>query len=568
MKKYFPYILSIALSLTAILLVVAFQAGWVQANPSRQERVGAPTMVSYQGQIWDGDVPYDGPGYFMFAIYASSPSLTWSNDGNDPPTTAVPLDVVNGLFSVNLGDTKIDMEPLTSKSFEDPTTFLQVWFSPNGTSWTAMPEQVIAAVPYALQAEVASLAIHAYNAESLDFIPSSSFQLRVNGTCPGGQAVRQINSNGSVDCELVENRPVFSITTVEGGPEFRGFNNSITIGTDGLGLISYRDASAGSLMVAHCGNIACTSFTTATIDDPVGADVGYSSSITIGSDGLGVISYLDVTNQTIKIAHCNDIACNTASKVTLTSAGPFVVSQKTSIAINSRSGFPLISFFDANTADLYLIRCTNLICTTSIAYQIDATNDVGRHASMVVVGNYAVIAHYDITNFNLRVSYFYLTDYATTGTTVIDSTDSVGQFPAIAVGEDGLPIIAYFDLSENTLRAAHCNNVLCLTSTIYDLPGTYGEAVAIAIPSDGMPIITFSENTSGSLRVVKCADINCSSVNDIKTLDTAISDLNSCTSISIGMDGNPLIAYYKQGGYDLRVIHCSSTTCQPYEWRR
>ncbi len=52
-----------------------------------------------------------------------------------------------------------------------------------------------------------------------------------------------------------------------------GDNTSITIGADGLGLISYCDGTNGDLKVAHCANTACTSATTATLDST--ADVGH-----------------------------------------------------------------------------------------------------------------------------------------------------------------------------------------------------------------------------------------------------------------------------------------------------
>ena len=42
--------------------------------------------------------------------------------------------------------------------------------------------------------------------------------------------------------------------------------SSITTGSDGLGLISYHDRDNGTLKVAHCSNVACSSATTATID--------------------------------------------------------------------------------------------------------------------------------------------------------------------------------------------------------------------------------------------------------------------------------------------------------------
>jgi hypothetical protein len=75
--------------------------------------------------------------------------------------------------------------------------------------------------------------------------------------------------------------------TVDGGGMVGAFS-SLTIGTDGLGLISYLDGTFGFLKVAHCTSVACTSASTATIDDAF--VVGFWTSITIGADGLGVVS--------------------------------------------------------------------------------------------------------------------------------------------------------------------------------------------------------------------------------------------------------------------------------------
>ena len=62
-----------------------------------------------------------------------------------------------------------------------------------------------------------------------------------------------------------------------------------------------------NLKVAHCSNRACTSATLATLDDT--GDVGQHTSVTIGADGLGLISYRDVTNGNLKVAHCSDRSC-------------------------------------------------------------------------------------------------------------------------------------------------------------------------------------------------------------------------------------------------------------------
>ncbi len=82
-----------------------------------------------------------------------------------------------------------------------------------------------------------------------------------------------------------------------------GRYTSITIGAEGLGLISYY--GNGDLKVAHCSDIACTAATVTKLD--TAGDVGRDTSITIGVDGLGLISYYDFTNEDLKVAHLSNV---------------------------------------------------------------------------------------------------------------------------------------------------------------------------------------------------------------------------------------------------------------------
>jgi len=119
----------------AVTALMTSLSGWAQAKYANQEtNTGAPELVSYQGNIWDGDNPFTGTGHFKFAVMdAAGTTLRWSNDGGNPPTVSVPLDVNNGLFSVNLGDTALPgmSDPLSAAVFDNPNTRLRVWFSPD-----------------------------------------------------------------------------------------------------------------------------------------------------------------------------------------------------------------------------------------------------------------------------------------------------------------------------------------------------------------------------------------------------------------------------------------------------
>lgn len=89
-------------------------------------------------------------------------STLWTNDGTalglneKEPNASVSLPVTRGLYSVLLGDAKVQgMSPLEAKTFSQVADLrLRVWFSADGSGFTQLtPDQRIAAVGYAMMAE-------------------------------------------------------------------------------------------------------------------------------------------------------------------------------------------------------------------------------------------------------------------------------------------------------------------------------------------------------------------------------------------------------------------------------
>jgi hypothetical protein len=142
-----------------------------------------------------------------------------------------------------------------------------------------------------------------------------------------------------------------------------GLYTSLTIGSDGLGLVSFRDASAATLDVAHCSNLACSSANVATVD--ASGIEGEYSAITLGADGLGVISYYDGSglNQDLKVAHCGNVVCTTASYLTVDAAGQ--VGWNTSITVGS-DGLPFVSYRDVTGDSVKGLHCPNVFCVAHL----------------------------------------------------------------------------------------------------------------------------------------------------------------------------------------------------------
>ena len=135
-----------------------------------------------------------------------------------------------------------------------------------------------------------------------------------------------------------------------------GSYSSISIGSDGMGLISYHDTTSSNLKVAHCLKMDCSIATISTIDFEY--KTGEHTSIAIGSDGLGLISYYDLgrgnsTNNyfiyDLKIAHCSNLDCSSATITTI--GDPNKIGLSSSITIGT-DGLGAISYYDATAFDL------------------------------------------------------------------------------------------------------------------------------------------------------------------------------------------------------------------------
>jgi hypothetical protein len=395
-------------------------------------------------------------------------------------------------------------------------------------------------------------------------------QRRVNGSCGLGFTIRQVNQDGTVLCQVDSptNRAVPPMNNVlstvdrTGGV---GRETWITIGTDGLGLISYL-SDDGDLIVAHCLDLLCTHAITSTLEY---AGSAYSdTSITIGADGLGLISYYDAINGDLVVAHCSDLVCSTAITTTLDYSGN--VGEFNSITI-SPNGLGLISYFDSTGLGLRMAFCWNIICSAAVIITLDySSSNIGLYNSIAIgTDGLPLISYHDVDNYELRVAHCSRSDCATVTFSAVDSDGDVGYDTSITIGADGLGLISYgydtdYDTTPNVLKVAHCENITCTTTTntILDNAGDVGINSSITLGADGLGLISYYDSTNGNLKIAHCLNIACTDA----TLITLDSDGNvgDYTSITIGSDGLGLISYYDITNHDLKVAHCSNTYCVPF----
>src|SRR6185312_10262560 len=328
-------------------------------------------------------------------------------------------------------------------------------------------------------------------------------------------------------------RPGFSLVTRDGSGD-TGLYTSIAIGGDGLGLVSYYDATNGDLKVAHCVDIACTSATLKTLDHS--GNVGQYSSLTIGIDKLPLITYYDGTNGDLKIAHCTDVACEAATITVLTFLqAEENVGQYTSVTIAGGQG--LISYYDATDRYLKSALCPDLSCTEpTLTTTPDKTGDVGRFSSVAIgTDSRPLISYYDATNGDLKVIHCEEVVCVSPTRTVLESEGNVGQYTSIVIGADGLALISYYDVTNGDLKVAHCGDVACTSATLAtpDRTGNVGSSTSVAIGTDGLPLISYYDVTNGDLKVAHCGDVGCTDAT-VTPLDGAAINVGASSAMVLG----------------------------------
>lgn len=349
-----------------------------------------------------------------------------------------------------------------------------------------------------------------------------------------------------------------------------GLYTSMTIGSDGLPLIAYYARTGANLKVAHCLDVACQTSTRTILDSP--GDVGLWPAVTVAADGLGLISYYDKSSGDLKVAHCTNAACTSATLSTVDSAG--VVGEYTSITV-ATDGFGLISYYDRTGGNLKVAHCTNATCSAATKTTLDSVGNVGEYTAITILGStfqtgvkpgFALIVYYDVTNSQLKSAK--CLDATCTTALVAPAgftPGNVGRHGSVTTLVDGFALAFFRDLGQGHL----VGNYLGPTGNVgvIDDDGNVGYETSVTVGGDGIPLVSYYDVGNADLKLLRCADSRCGEKGGVVVLDSG-GDVGRYSSLTIGADGLPVVAYYDSTNGDLKVVHCGSVYCVPYLRRR
>lgn len=234
--------------------------------------------------------------------------------------------------------------------------------------------------------------------------------------------------------------------TLFASPQFLGYENDITIATDGLPLVVFANfGPPRMLMTAHCNDAQCVNPPAIGIVDQHPNLINPDPSITLGADGRGLIAYHFAPSADLRVAHCNDPHCLAATLTTYLTGVPdgFQASITTGV-----DGLGLITYMDNASWNLWTAHCSDALCSNATLTPI-----------------YSLMAG----NFNPQ--------------------------PNITIGAFGLGIISFFDMPQgfNTIMVANCNNPPCSSATFYPAALNTGWPSWITITPSGNPLITYPD---------------------------------------------------------------------------
>jgi len=503
--------------LLAVLGLVLFLAT-TSAAPYAGALAPVGTGFIYQGRLKEGGVPAHGAYDFQFSLF----DAVGGGSQIGSTVTVDDVSVSNGLFTVQLDFGSV---------FDGTALWLEIAVrqgSSTGSYTPLGPRQPLMAAPYAQYSQNAPwngisdvpsdladgdddttyAAGFGLDLNSTVFdVNTKTVQARVSGECAVGQAIQEILEDGTVLCQstfdsTLSARQAFSHNIIDQNGDV-GNNPSITIGVDGLPIISHYASDDDDLKVSHCNDPACNSATSTILE----ANSEKYSAITIGVDGLPLISYVH-SSGALKVAHCQDSHCNSADIFTVDATSSMA---HHSIAIGA-DGLGLISYQDAQNGRLKVAHCQQLDCSTQ------------------------------------------------TVSTLASSLGTGSDYNSIVIGADGLGLIIYNRPSNNVAYLAHCDDLICSAATISIVGNSFSNSITIS--ANGLAVYSYVMAINGyySLYIGRCQNTTCTNNSTNLLLSQfGVAGDPIRTSIATGADGIPLIAY-DYG--NLHVVRCTAVDCQ------
>ena len=304
-------------------------------------------------------------------------------------------------------------------------------------------------------------------------------------------------------------------------------------------------------------------------DEYSASELGYPQIIE-GADGYPFLSYVDFYANTLKVLKCNAPLCEgpptAAAPVTYaptTTAGGAVSGLGSDLALGA-DGFPVLSYYDTG-AGLTVLHCEDAACSTQGTNVVDATvGEDWSHRSSIAIGSdgLPVIAYYHGANEDLGFVHCGNASCSSGVTAaILDSVGNVGLNPVIEIGPAGFPAVAYHDATDSSIHLITCEDLACTASSQETVATGVSLQMKLSLQfsASGTPTISWTDWASKEVRVVSCPTPDCSLQGPEQAWVTGARD----QTLLFNGEGDPVVAYIENVGYgELRVRYLGDIATQ------
>jgi hypothetical protein len=348
----------------------------------------------------------------------------------------------------------------------------------------------------------------------------------------------------------------------------------IALGPEGRPVLAA--LSGRSLILYRCADMACASGSRSTLADlgppPSGADEVVFLDLEVGLDGRAFVSLSDAAE--LRLIGCLTVACNEAARIVLDRTSPdFAVTHALGV---DRSGRPFIVY--AVRSDLAVARCLRPDCLTTASTSSSASP--GASSQPPVTGQPVRTVVDPAGGFNPAVTIgadgrpvavygrgdgVYVLHCGNAkcdqGNTVAKISADNAYASSIAIGRDGLPVLAYLDF-DGKLSVVRCHDTGCSDAPSIEHPtaGAEFEFVAVAVPADDRPLIAYLKNASAEIHLARCADPECRAITSARVDSNPDRSLPVSIELRLAPDGAPILGYAFANGV-ARIGRCSDLDC-------